>query len=539
MQVKTVELVGFKRFDHLTIDLGHTPKKIVAMVGPNGCGKSSVFDGFEQELKKFRNHGAEDEEFYSKGLFYDDNPENEQYKQQEVTVTPYSGTLNQTSFYIRTSYRFTPKLSENDIKRSPDILDYVDDPISTIALDQRLTANYQRIHSGLYAELMEVLKARRKVSNEVKSNFIETEFQGDFMDKVNDILSNILDVQISDLGNPLEGRGQLYFEKGNTTDFPYANLSSGEKEVIDIVIDLVVKSKEYTETAYCIDEPELHLSTAIQRKLLVEINKLIPDNCQLWVATHSIGFIRALQNELKDDCQILDFSEKDYFAGIQTIKPIVPNRRNWMRIFEIALDDLTDLVAPKRIVYCEGRAEPGPNRIEKGLDAQVYENIFSSAFDDTTFVSSGGQTELDQRSDIAIQILGKVFKGIEILVLKDLDMASGKSIDELTRRTYLDHNPSNHRVLKRFELENYLFDKEILSKYCESTEGLTFDEAAYDNFARDINNQNIKDKTGYIRNFCGIQTSISTDTFKLNLSKHITEETEVYKELRECIFDRA
>ena len=538
MQVKTVELVGFKRFDHLTIDLGHTPKKIVAMVGPNGCGKSSVFDGFEQELKKFRNHGAEDEEFYSKGLFYDDNPENEQYKQQEVTVTPYSGTLNQKSFYIRTSYRFTPKLSENDIKRSPDILDYVDDPISTIALDQRLTANYQRIHSGLYAELMEVLKARRKVSNEVKSNFIETEFQGDFMDKVNDILSNILDVQISDLGNPLEGRGQLYFEKGNTTDFPYANLSSGEKEVIDIVIDLVVKSKEYTETAYCIDEPELHLSTAIQRKLLVEINKLIPDNCQLWVATHSIGFIRALQNELKDDCQILDFSEKDYFAGIQTIKPIVPNRRNWMRIFEIALDDLTDLVAPNRIIYCEGKDIPGPGGIEKGLDAQIYESIFSAAFPDTVFVSSGGNTEPDQRSDIAIRILSKVFKGLEIWVLKDRDIASGKPLDESGRQTYLDNNESHHRVLKRWELENYLFDKEILLKYCES-ESLMFDEAAYDNFATDIDNKNVKDEINRIKKFCGIQTSINPDKFKLNLSEFIREETSIYEELRKCIFERA
>ena len=84
---------------------------------------------------------------------------------------------------------------------------------------------------------------------------------------------------------------------------------------------------------------------------------------------------------------------------------------------------------------------------------QIYENIFSSAFPDTVFVSSGGNTELDQRSDIAIQILGKVFKGIEILVLKDLDMASGKSVGESTRQTYLDHNPPNHRVLKRFELE--------------------------------------------------------------------------------------
>ena len=69
MKVKTVELVGFKRFDHLTIDLGDTPKKIVAMVGPNGCGKSSVFDAFEQELKRFRDHGSENENFYLRGLF--------------------------------------------------------------------------------------------------------------------------------------------------------------------------------------------------------------------------------------------------------------------------------------------------------------------------------------------------------------------------------------------------------------------------------------------------------------------------------------
>ena len=36
---------GYKRFHELTIDLGDNPKRIVALVGPNGCGKSSVFDG--------------------------------------------------------------------------------------------------------------------------------------------------------------------------------------------------------------------------------------------------------------------------------------------------------------------------------------------------------------------------------------------------------------------------------------------------------------------------------------------------------------
>ena len=526
MRIKTIKLVGFKRFDHLTIDLGPTPKKIVAMVGPNGCGKSSIFDAFEKQLQMFRSYGSEDENFYSKGLFYDDNIENEQYKQQEVTITPYSGTLNRKSFYIRTSYRFTPKINVTHMEQTPAILDSEDEPISTIALDERLEYNYRRLLGTSFAAFFEGSKTGEEVRREL-------------IGKINDILSNILDVQISNLGNLFEGRGQLYFKKDNTIDFPYANLSSGEKEVIDIVVDLVIKSKVYTETVYCIDEPDLHLNTAIQRKFLVEINKLIPENCQLWVATHSLGFIRVLQSELKEDSQILDFSERDYFTGPHTMQPIVPNRRNWMRIFETALDDLTDLVAPNRIVYCEGRAEPGPNRIEKGLDAQIYENIFSATFPDTVFVSSGGNTELDQRSDIAIEILGKVFKGIEIWVLKDRDMASGKLTNESDRQTYLDNNESHHRVLRHWELENYLFDKEILSKYCESTDGLEFDEAAYDEFVTDINNQNVKDEVSRIKNFCGIKTNISPDKFKLNLSKHITEETEVYKELRECIFDRA
>ena len=530
MRVKTVKLEDFKRFDDLTINLSPTPKKIVAMVGPNGCGKSSVFDGFEQQLRPWTSKEPENTEFYSKSLFREDNDtnlRNEQFNAQKaVTVTFESGDLHEKSFYFRTSYRYTPKLDLREIRSINETQNRQDHPISSIAMDPRLINNYAKLHSILYSEY-------------TKGATTGNQIHGEFIKKINNILSNILDVRISDLGNPLEGRGQLYFEKGNTTDFPYANLSSGEKEVIDIVVDLVIKSKVYTETVYCIDEPDLHLNTAIQRKFLVEINKLIPENCQLWVATHSIGFIRALQNELKEDSQILDFSEKDYFTGSQTIVPIVPNRRNWMRIFGTALDDLTDLVGPRQIIYCEGKDIPGPHGMERGLDAQIYENIFSAAFPDTVFVSSGGNTELDQRSDIAIEILGKVFKGIEIWVLKDRDMASGKLTNESDRQTYLDNNESHHRVLRHWELENYLFDKEILSKYCESTDGLEFDEAAYDEFVTDINNQNVKDEVSRIKNFCGIKTNISPDKFKLNLSKHITEETEVYKELRECIFDRA
>ena len=44
MYIKKIRLVDYKRFHDLTIDLGDNPKRIVALVGPNGCGKSSIFD---------------------------------------------------------------------------------------------------------------------------------------------------------------------------------------------------------------------------------------------------------------------------------------------------------------------------------------------------------------------------------------------------------------------------------------------------------------------------------------------------------------
>ena len=44
MKIKKLHLKKYKRFSDLTIDLGETPKRIIALVGPNGCGKSSVFD---------------------------------------------------------------------------------------------------------------------------------------------------------------------------------------------------------------------------------------------------------------------------------------------------------------------------------------------------------------------------------------------------------------------------------------------------------------------------------------------------------------
>lgn len=171
------------------------------------------------------------------------------------------------------------------------------------------------------------------------------------------------------------------------------------------------------------------------------------------------------------------------------------------------------------------------------MDAQVFNNIFGQSHPEALFISSGGNTEPDQRSAIAIAILGKVFPDVNIWVLKDRDMASGKSTNERDREIYLDNNPGNHRVLQRWEIENYLYDKRVLKAYCAAEE-LEFDDIKYNAFVRDIYNQNLKDQTGVIKNICGIKGSISSDHFKLSLSNHLTAEMPVFQELESCIFER-
>lgn len=289
---------------------------------------------------------------------------------------------------------------------------------------------------------------------------------------------------------------------------------------------------------FLLDEPELHINTSIQKNLLLEINRLVGDDCQIWITTHSIGFLRTLQEELKDDCQVIQFkSDYDLASSPYTLYPMRGSKASWKDLFSIALDDLANLVCPKRIIYCEGRDSPGRNGVERGLDANVFNNVFSDHFHDTLFVSSGGNTELDQRSDIAIAILSKVLSDLDILVLKDRDMASGRDTNENDRQVYLQNNPDNHRVLKRWEIENYLYDKEVLENYCEKN-GLVFNVQAYDQFVTDIVNQNLKDATGRIKNFCGITSSINAEKFKLTLSEYISEEMAVYNELVSCVFER-
>jgi len=536
MKIKKIHLNKYKRFFDLTIDLQDSPKRIVALVGPNGCGKSSVFDsmlflmnawghiGGPGQNQDYTYHSLEHSPGYDwQNISLDFDSGNFQTVHQQKKALGQENTL----FSFRSSFRYNGSLSVKESRAVSELRKNDFGASSASDVDQRIEQNYRRLN----IKYNEYLNKEDCKPSQAKAHIIG---------ELNAAVSNCLKLSIDNLGSIEAGQGTFFFKKEDTpTTFEYNVLSSGEKEVIDILLDLYLRKDEYTDSIYIIDEPELHLNTSIQRKLLVEINRMVPDNCQIWIATHSAGFLRALQDELNEDSQIIEFdNEKQWASQAYTLTPMKKCRASWQSIFATALDDLTSLVSPRRIIYCEGRAEPTQTGGERGLDASVFNNIFGEKYPETLFVSSGGNTELDQRSRIAISILSKVFSDVEIWVLKDRDMASGHVVDENARQEYLRTNDDNHRVLKRFEIENYLYDKEILQKYCQ-VYGHKFDGVAYDAFVTDIVNQNLKDSTGRIKNICNITTPVNPEKFKIALSQVVDSNMFTYAELEQVIFERA
>lgn len=537
MYIKKVHLLDYKRFHDLTIDLGDNPKRIVALVGPNGCGKSSVFDAMIYLMKNYTGgigNNSRSYDFQYHSLTRDPNCGSnnvvlsfDQGTFPDVLQSKKTSKQEKTIFSFRSSFRFNALLQVKETKAVGNILDNSYGASTASDIDQRIEENYRRL-LGKYNEYRD--------TNDVKPSEAKQHIIG----ILNDSLKKCLSLEIDSLGNIDNNQGTLYFRKPDSDIvFSYNVLSAGEKEIVDILLDIFIRKDTYTDSIYIFDEPELHINTSIQHSLLLEINKLVPQNCQIWIATHSIGFLRALQDELKDDCQIIKFdSDKNWASQQYTLFPVKINRKVWQELFSTAIDDLSQLICPQIIVYCEGRADPKRDGSERGLDADVYNTIFAQQHPETLFVSSGGNTELDQRSDIAIAIFSKVFPTLKVFVLKDRDMAPGKSTDENTRQLYLQNNPENHRVLKRFEIENYLYDKEVLQAYCEKN-GLTFDEETYDTIVHDIGNDNLKDQTGKIKSCCNLGISINADQFKRTLATYITSSMQIYKELESVVFDRA
>ena len=450
MRLKTIQMTDFKRFSNLTVDGIPEEARLIVLAGPNGSGKSSLFDAFLTWRQSKSHRGMNwDSSYYNK--VYHHAPSSEEWNDQvRISFHENDSTIPQDirmTFYIRSAYRNDPDFQVNRLQRQADLLDEVRIE-RLIDNDAAIGTNYQRLVSNAVEDAFDKLPGQMALDDfrfQVTSAIAEA---------IRQLFPNL---SFNSLGNPLTD-GSFRFTKGESQGFHFKNLSGGEKAVFDLVLDLVVASHSYQDTVYCIDEPESHINPRIHGSLLQVLLDLIPPSCQLMLATHSMGIMRKardMEGEQPGTVAFLDFGSSDFDQEAH-IEPTIPNREFWQRTYEVALGDMASLVAPERVVICEG--EPG-TRAHAAYDAKCFEAIFREEFPETQFIPGGNADEvLNDKRGLAYAFRMLV-DGVEVIRLIDRDDRSGREVSEA--------NDRGVRVLSRRHIESYLLDDEVLLRLAE------------------------------------------------------------------------
>ncbi len=427
MHITKVELTNFKRFTDLTIDGIPPTTKLVLLIGSNGSGKSSVFDAFEvfNSLTKST--------FQYNVLSYYKKRRASSLKiaieseiglssiGEETTIN--TDDLQTSSFYGRTSFRQLSRLTRRQADVGFSIQNDTDRPLTFIDRDNRFENDIDHVSGQILRELFRDTSTAEQIRT-TYIGAINKAFEQIFGD------SSTTKLSLFEILPPLEGKpAQVNFRKG-TSEIPYDHLSAGEKEVVNILINLLVRREYFTDTVYFFDELDLHLNTRLQFNLLKEITEnWIPDNCQLWTASHSLGFIKYAQ--AYENGVIIDFDDLD-FDQSQTL---YPQASNSLDIYDIAVpkEMLFEIMRDKKIVFCENQNDE-------------YYNLL--ALPKTLFVGLA-----DARS-VFLQIKNDT----RSYALRDRDYLSDAEIKRI-EALY-----PHYRILTYYDFENYLYHPDNIAE---------------------------------------------------------------------------
>ncbi len=468
MKIKSLQLKNFKRFTDLTLQNIPDNAKLVLLIGSNGSGKSSVFDAFDKISSIIENENTTNlnDEYYRKFskknyeiLIHSDNA----YFTNRINGFNIRDKIG-SRFYGRTSFRQIPRLLRISLGNTTiDLRNNSDKPLSFIDKDERFENDIEHILGRLLKEFFRTDDSKSEIKNKV-------------IDPINKALDRIFNkengtkLQLIEIIPPLEGNvAAINFKKGES-EFHYNYLSAGEKEVFNILLNLVARIEYYQDTIFFFDEIDLHLNTKLQYNFLKEIiEHWIPDNCQFWTASHSLGFIQyAKENH---DAAIFDFGDLD-FDYTQILNPIPKDNPD---LYEIAVNKelLPSLFRDYEIFFVENK------------DKNYYSALNIPA---VLFVQSNNKKSVYHKT-----------KNGEFNGIIDRDFLTENDISEI------ENQYKKLKILKLYSIENYLYHPDNLEEYYKS-KNIDFDKVAY---LKSIVEEKEKAKSKIFRSLALTRTSYS------------------------------
>jgi len=445
MKISKIQLTNFKRFTDLIVDNIPSTAKLVLLIGSNGSGKSSLLDAFGFMDTAIKGNCVTNDAFWnyykkqkdvpaSVTVFFDNDSGN------TVSSDHFQNArkLPATTFYGRTSFRQIPRLTRTALGQGGQV-DFQKDsdrPQFFIEKDNRFENDVEKITEVILKEIFRSQKSTEQIRQK-------------YINPINGALENIFGsgngtkLQLIEIIPPLEGKvAQITFRKGGS-EYHYNYLSAGEKEVFNLLINLLSRGSFFQDTIYLFDEIDLHLNTKLQFNLMKEITEnWIPENCQLWTASHSLGFIEYAKQT--DIASIIDFDDIDYDLS----RVLTPEPKDNPDIYEIAVGKafLPALFQQMNIYFVENK------------DRDYYATV---GLAHTVFVSD------NNRNNVYHKVRATNYKGIV-----DRDFLSDDDILQIRQ-----HYP-NLTVLDYYSIENYLYHPDNLSEYYNSKK-IAFDKEAY------------------------------------------------------------
>lgn len=479
MRVREIELKNFKRFTDLKISDIPENAKLVLMTGVNGSGKTCIFDVFEASsiMKEGKDFALnEHKEYYAKNPEHSVNVKINFHNNESIILTNRREANieiieRRDVFYGRSSLRQVPKLRKIT-EKTVDFEKDSDRPRLYINRDERFENDIDKITKIF---LKEVYTSKGITVDELASKYISKINQG-FKQIFGE--NDATNLSLISIIPSLEGKPpEIKFKKG-TSEIHYDLLSSGEKEIFNILLNLYSRTGIYQDTIYFIDELDLHLNTNLQYKLLKEIvENWIPENCQLWTASHSFGFIDYARDSKQ--AVILDFDERD-FDMPQTIYPSIKNN---LDIFEVAIPKkaIFKLFSNKKIVLCENQNDQFFNllNIENTIFVGVKNSrdLFISIKKDKKYF---GLRDRDFLTDNEKRKIEKKYPNYKIL-------------DFYCFENYLYH-PDNIESLKLHNFNKQEYINEIVKQKKEKYDEILLNLKLSRNSYEELKDEKIKDK---------------------------------------------
>jgi hypothetical protein len=243
---------------------------------------------------------------------------------------------------------------------------------------------------------------------------------------------------------------QLYYEHEGQR-LPVSSMSSGEREVVNIVFDFILRAP--SDCIIFFDEPEIHLHPELSYRLLQTL-KTFGNRNQFFFCTHSPDIITAsLENTVVFISPPRALPEGGY--ANQAIRVTEDDATN--SALRLLGQSIGIVSLGKKIVLIEGAAS--------SLDKQTYGFILRNRFPSLVLVPSGGRDVVESFQQLAEKVLSQTVWGVDFFMLCDRDIADTAQVDAMERRA-----GGRLQYLRRYHLENYFLDATALAKVFEDIE---------------------------------------------------------------------